>query len=346
MLDGFNELVKYSRSPTDSEVAALRIAGHAAQILAQFPKYELHMARLYYNTQQLLGYWRYYRNLVEAAISKGQVSRNFPLLLATSDPINRRVNLEGINIHQMRDGLFIKTDCNPHPPSFKRQELKYEQALLDDTLCAQGILDSLYGRLTLVSQYFYNTSVILYQMFLASERQAASEIWDSYKIHIFLDNFMYRFSDGSSRSSRFDFVFFANNRLELLVWLNASLKSGEPRSIKQVETFLNNQTKHYLRLSQSITLEKNEVLNCHKELLSYDGIQELVLLGSVPAEILDECRAPIQKMGVASLGCPFARARGVKINALTELYQYSDQLFLSVLEDSWEFKRLFQQKSI
>ena len=261
MLDGFHQLVEHSRSPDQPELTAMRIGSHAAQILAQYTKEELHVARL-----------------------------------------------------------------------------------LDSALGMNAVLDSLYGRLTLIAQSFHETSVILYQMFLARERQAASATWDSYKIHVFLDTFMYRLNHGSTRTSRFDLIFFANNRLELIVWLDSSLKAGKPRSLKQAEMFLNNQTKHYLGLSQRITLEENEVLNCHRELLHYDEIQNVVRLGNIPPEILEKCRKPIQDMGITSLGCPFARAKGVKINALTEIYQYSDQLFLRILEASWEFKRLFNQE--
>ena len=179
---------------------------------------------------------------------------------------------------------------------------------------------------------------------LARERQATSATWDSYKIHVFLDTFLYRLNNGSTRTSKFDFVFFANNRLELVVWLDSSLKAGKPLSLKQAEMFLNSQTKHYLGLSQRITLEENEVLNCHRELLHYDEIRNVVCLENIPPGILEKCRKPIQDLALTNLGCPFARAKGVKINALTEMYQYSDQLFLRTLEASWEFKHFSTNK--
>ena len=116
MLDGFHELVEHSRNPDQPELTSLRISSHAAQILAQYTKEELHVARLHYNTQQLLGYWRYYREHLQAGISNGRVSRSFPLLSATSDPVNHRVKLDGINIHQIKGGLFIKTNRSPRAP--------------------------------------------------------------------------------------------------------------------------------------------------------------------------------------------------------------------------------------
>ncbi len=65
---------------------------------------------------------------------------------------------------------------------------------------------------------------------------------------------------------------------------------------------------------------------------------------NIPSGILEKCRDPFQDLALTSLGCPFARAKGVKINALTEMYQYFDRLFVRVLDVSWEFAHLSTNK--
>lgn len=346
-LEGFHELVEHSRDtkPHWPFTLSSRIAESAVQLLTQYSREELRMARLYYNAQHLAGFWRYYLELIEAGISEGRISKQLPLFVASRDPLNYTVILNPVTIDQLKGDVFIKADTGRQSPSYTREGLNYEQGILSETLSADEVLASLDGRINLINDHFHKTCLILYELFLFRERQAVSEIWDCYNIHVFLDNFLFWTNQAGNRTSRFDFVFFVNNRVELMVWLKASLAAGKQHTVKDAEMFLYNQTKYYLGLSQRITYEENEVLNSHKELLFYDETEKIVRLGSVPSDISDESKKLIQVLGLSSMGCPFARAKGAKLSALTEMYQYFDQLFVRVLECSWEFEHLFYESS-
>lgn len=342
MLDGFDELLEHSRDRLREQLTA-KLSNHATQMLSAYSKEELHAARLYYNTRHLVGYWRYYRQCVDDAILNGRIPASFPLITADSDTISRRITLSKFNARKLFDGIFIPTSRGQGRSSFVRSEMTLGQ-LQDLNPDARVVLDSLDGRLSLVVKHFRETSAILYRLFLSDERRKGSELWDAYRIHLFLDTFMYRCDNGYVRSSRFDFIFFANNRLELMIWLEACLQNGESLSLKKAEQFLTRQTRYYLGLSQTIRLDENEVLNRHKELLYYDPVQRITRLRTVDLEILEACRAAIKDLGTNSQGCPFARVKGAKTNALTEVYQYLDRLFLFVLGNSWEFKRLMRSE--
>lgn len=312
------------------------------QLLTHYPKEDMRAARLYYNTEQLIAFWKYYHALIDNSISKGLISKRLPLLSATSDPANRQITLKAIKTSQLEGGLFIQLTQTPRP-TFEKKELDDMHAIQGGALNKKDVLDSLHGRLSQVMQLAYKACPILYSLFLAQERQSDSKIWEAYKIHTFLDTFMYLSSKTGPRTSRFELIFFANNLRELVVFLTAALASGKHLSIRQTTEFLDNQTKYYLGLSQRITLEENEILNTHKEFLHYDETRNIVRLENIPTQTLESSSILFQDLSITSLGCPFGRTKGVKQNAITEIYEFFNQLLIRALEASWEFEYLYKK---
>lgn len=343
-IHGFDDILQHSRNPQFEMQPDLfkQVYAQAIQILACYPKEELRTARQHYNTQQLLAFWRHYDDLINRGISKGLISKRFPLLTARFDPVNNRVVLDGIKISQMKGGVYIK-DSNSEA-TFSRREIDQRRVNLEYAPFTNDVLDSLEGRLTFLVHLVRQSSSILYAKFLLSESQAASDVWDAYRIHVFLDNFMYRdIETGLVGSSKFDFIFAPSNCRELIVWFKAALISGKHITIGQVREFLGKQTKYYARLSQRITLAENEVLNTHKEFLFYDESEGVVRMGSIPQEVFDPANDRYMDLAITSMGCPFGRVIGARDNALFEIFQYFNNLFIRVLEESWEFGCLFRK---
>lgn len=288
-LHSFEELVTLSRSPNLQHQAELasKIGPAAAKLLAQYSSDDLRIARLSYNSQQLVAFWRHYHTFIHSNIQSGRLAKRFPLLSATTDPSNDRIVLEAINIVQIEGGLFTQLTGTPHP-SFEFTKCDGIHFAQSRELSRKDVIDSLHGRLTNTIRLACSALPLLYTHFIAQERTLNSAIWEAYKIHIFLDTFMYRESEGGDRTSRFELIFFANNLQELIIFLEAAAAAGKRLSTKMAKDFLKSQTQYYLALSQRISLEENEILNSHKELLNYDEARNIVRLSKVPAELLEE----------------------------------------------------------
>lgn len=344
-LKDFERLVEYSINPakTISPDTVSELKTLATGILAAYPRDDLRAARLFYNTHQLIAFWRYYCELIEQSIEVESHTEKLPLISIALDPVRQQIKLTSVNREHFQGGVFVKTRHDPLHPDFKYAASDTPPAFDDGAHGDQAILDSLQGRLTLATQIVFRSSVILYRQFLLREKKASSDIWDAYRIHVFLDNFLYQPENGHTRISKFELIFFANNLRELLIWLDYARQNNIRITHADVEAFLARQTKYYLALSQNITLEENEILNSRKELLQYDETSGVVRLQNVPEELLAEPRKLYQELGMSSLGCPFGRTKGAKFNALLEIYRYYDRLFAQILKISWEYTRLYDR---
>jgi hypothetical protein len=120
--------------------------------------------------------------------------------------------------------------------------------------------------------------------------------------------------------------------------------AGNLLVISDVRDFLSRQTVHALKFSLKIQLPEAQVLNEHKELLAYNPGTDIVELQNIPQDMLESARAQIHEHGLIQTGgCPFAQAKGLNGNALVEVYDYFNTLFIAVLSSSWEFNALFSE---
>lgn len=316
------------------------MADHAQRVIRQYSLHELRVARQFYNAQHLLAFWRRYNEIISTGIARGILSRRFPLLSVKVDAANRSLTLDSLKLEQATAGIFRRLDASL-PPRFEWTDCDAGDRALAERLSEQDVLDSLHGRLAWILQQARTAGSILYTQFLGHEREAGSDQWAWYKIHVFLDNFLYNADGGSRGLSRFEFVFFSSNKEELMVWLAWELRQGSRLGIPRVRSFLARQTKFNMALSQRISLAENEVRNSRRDLLAYDPSSEIVKLAIPPGDILENAERHFREMDVRSLGCPFGREKGVARNALAEIYEYFNQLFVRAIEGSWEFQRLF-----
>lgn len=341
-LDGYDQIIGHTlthSAPPPPDILT-RLSQRASIILGKFPKEDLRVARHFYNTRQLIAFWKHYCELIDNCVNGGTETEPLPLVSISLDPTNKKITLQPVPKHLLTAGRFIRTNEDALHPTFRFIAPGKETPHPDALTRRQDALDSLEGRLTYAVQTAFQSSSILYKLFLHMERRSESEIWDYYKIHIFLDCFLYQQQKGHTRTSKFELIFFSNNLRELMIWLASAAKKDTHASDTDVDAFLERQTKYYLALSQRITLEENEILNTHKELLRYDSDSGTVVLGSAPDELLAESRNLYECLGISSIGCPFGRTKGINGNALLEIYTYYDRLFARITKSSWEFKWL------
>lgn len=341
-IPGFLSLVEKSREQdVSARYAMIATLDDPAQwVIRQYSLHELRVARHFYNTEHLLAFWRHYHAILDAGISKGLLPRRFPLPSVKIDADTRRLTLEGMNLDDITGALFLYHQRDAaRPATFARLELKARARL--EQLSEQQMLDSLRGRLAWVAKQVRAAASLLYTQFLWQERHAGSELWDWYKIHVFLDHFLYYAHAGDRRLSRFDLVFFSNNKEELAVWLEWELGQRAKLGIRQVRAFLDRQTRYNARVSQQVSLAENDIRNSRRGLLAYDPCSGVVKLSTGPGDILADAEAYFQALDIRSLGCPFGREKGIAGNALVELYEYQNGLFARAIEASWEFQRLF-----
>ena len=169
---------------------------------------------------------------------------------------------------------------------------------------------------------------ILYDLFIEHHRRIGGTIRDYYRIHFFLDNFLYVREDGMVRRSHFDFIFMNNNLYELKLYLQDRFDKEKRLTLDEVNTFLRQQRQFYAKAALSISLADNEIHNNRKDLLAYDEDVGIVLARDVTDTLREHYQDNvIEGYGlIRQGGCPFARSTGLKKNALIEVFEYTDTL--------------------
>ena len=345
-MEGFGTLVDRSRRLAANIRAKKleRIRLPAQRLVASYPRYELAIARQYYNNEHLIHFWRSVNQEIDRLVDVGAITREFPLFQvkahvsgltyeAVPIPVWNFVNIE---IHKTQDEPFLFTwrpGGNSTRPQINRESV----------LDGGKALDTLFGKLALLHNVVIHGFTGLYNIFLMHHRKQKDIVWDYYRIHYFLDNYLYLRQDGASCRASFGDIFFNSNLLELRVFLKHHLANRQYLSLQDVDDFLERQRQYYLRRAVTISLEENEHLNHRHDLFRYDPERGIV----VPEDMTDEMRqayrtAKIDPYGLLKLdGCPYAKSKGVKANALLETYEHFDKLMLHLLSRCPEFKELF-----
>ncbi|MEW6330544.1 MAG: hypothetical protein AB1560_03690 [Pseudomonadota bacterium] len=345
-LAGFDTFLKRSRVAEKGELSRLlaSMRGHAKRLIKTYPKHELAAARQYYNNEQLVHFWRGFSQELEGLIRLGAVPREFPVFEVSIDGTKqlygaRAVSIrhfEEIEVHRVSDHP-LRYRWNP-----KTGDVRQERDG-DDAQTAATNLESLMGKLTILHDMVFRSLRSLYGIFVEYNRMAGTKIWDYYRIHQFLDNFLYVAPNGEPCRSSFDFVFFNSNVHELRLYLAHHHDKQLPLTLSDVSDFLKRQRTYYQKLAVSISLEESEALNHRKDLYEYDEKCGVVMLAGITDEFKRHLhKHKIEPIGLLRLdGCPFAKSRGVERNALIEVYEFFDRLVLHFLAHSREFDRLF-----
>jgi len=315
-----------------------RMAARAREIIDEYDWEELRAARHYYNTQHLLAYWRRLHSLIATVVENKLVPPELPLFRIAEESTESRIVINHYRMDDLVEGVFYRNTGQGSDYSRRKQEPGDESF----RGTRNEAFVSMEGRMCYVAYLAISSYTQIYNAFIAGQHQHQTKVWKQYLVHVFLDSFLY-FPDGSdSGSSRFDLVFFTNNEKELLVYLRNRFETGNRLTITDVADFLERQSVYHLKLSQSITLEENDIRGVKKNLLYYDEDSGIVRM-QYPEELIEQSRKVIRdRLNLKELGCPFGRAKGAEQNALLEVYRYFDLLFTSVLRRSWEFPFLFK----
>jgi len=109
-----------------------------------------------------------------------------------------------------------------------------------------------------------------------------------------------------------------------------------------VSEFLERQRKFFLKLALTITLAENEIHNRRKDLRWYDHTAGIVKDGISEELIKHFDETVIKRYGlIKQSGCPFAKSKAFKKNALIEIFEYYDSMMIHMLSRASEFKQLF-----
>ncbi len=348
-LDGFDDLVRHSRSVGRVPEVDEKLKQRARDIVESRDMDELTAARQYYNNAHLLVYWRVLKEDIEKGYASGRISREFPLFQVKRDAGSGGIALEGVAaefLDQIHFDVDETTLIDFTDPGAELCELPVLFKLSDGSPSRQQPLNRAFMQLSLVSRIMLASLEAYYSSFIDYQYRQKSPILDYYRIHCFLDNFLYMNEEGDVRRSNYDAIFGNSSLYELKLYLQYNLDNEYLIDLKDVEAFLERQRKYYLSLALDITLEENEVHNRHKNLLAYDAERGVVHTQNISPELIEHFRTTvIESFGVVKQnGCPFAMSVGASGNALLEVFQYSDTVFLYVLRHSVDFNKVFGEQ--
>jgi len=321
------------------------LQSRANEIMKAVPKEELMAARQYYNNAHLLHFWGALSAEYEKMIQANVLNRDFPLFdlqvnhqtgqyrikPLTMDFINS-VNYEmPENARKPIEGV-MGIPVFPPPMARKRKSKK-----------GQARLDRLFLKLSLANKVYSATTTAFYDIFLQQHRNSSSYVWDCYKLHCFLDNFLYVDASGTARRSPFEFVFLNSDIYELKVFLQDRYEKSSGLLFEDVAAFLERQRAYYLKYAVTVSLKENEVHNRHKELLHYDEKRGIVVPSQDTRALQEKYdREVIRRYGVHKQGgCPFAKSKGIRMNAMLELLEFVDNIFLKLTVATPEFAALY-----
>ncbi len=346
-IDNFEEWLSSSLSAVANQTPGQEmnhLTNEALKIVQSKDRNELTAARQYYNNAHLLGYWRMLNTELGSAIKRGAVDADFPLLKIQPDKHPNWFLLTGIPLQFFSQ---IKFDIDEQTVLTSPEDFKKEVPVLlkpsggDQT--RQSRLNMVFLQLSLLVRIQMEAMSTFYKLFLQFQYELKSPLWDYYKIHIFLDNFLYVREDGYVRRSNFGNIFGNSSLYELKLYLQSCLDSHIKIRLADVEGFLKRQRKYMLNLALTISLEENEIHNCRKDLLAYDPERGVVRAIGITKDMLDYYQqSVIAPLGVIKQnGCPFALSKGLSRNALIENFEHFDRLIISFLRNSKNFHTAF-----
>lgn len=341
-LDGFDSLAAESRglsAPTLAERAA-RLRIDATLIAGSYPRMELAAARQYYNTEQLLRFWRYFNREIANLARLGLITAEFPLFTVQADLERLVYGIKPVDIEYFgalnTAGHGNDTHCPIQLPA---------QALHGLNAAEPGYarLSALFNKLLALHQIMFGTVKTYYDIFLKMGCKRNTVAWQCYKIHLFLDHYLYIDASGESLRADFDRIFFSTNVKPFQFYLAHCLASGATVTLADAEAFLARQRNHYLEQALSLSIEDTEILNLERQLIRYVPEKGVTTVCGATDELREFYRQNrIIPYGRIKLdGCPFAKVKGVRGNAMIEVFEMFDRMMLYLLLHAEEFNDLF-----
>jgi hypothetical protein len=322
----------------------LSLRSKAGQLVESYSRYELVAAKQYYNSDHLIHFWRWFVENLDMLTSAGAISRDFPVFKVRINWEILKYSVTRIPIQQFEHSLFYKISDQPlkyaSVPRASSGRSDHTGSIVD---MASIEFESLKGKLIVLRGQVFEILKTLYYVFLEFNRRSKSVVWNTYKIHQFLDYFLYIGPNGDNCGAAFEGIFFNSNISELTLFLEHHFAERRCLSLLEVDQYLQRQRRYYLTRAVSASLEESEALNHCRDLLIYDEQQGIVRLNGLTDEVRQQLREEkIEPYQIVRFdGCPFAKSKGVDHNALLEVYEFFDRLMLHLLNFSPEFGNLF-----
>lgn len=335
-LSGFDDLAARSRgigASRPSQACWDDIKRPAVDLIERYPRRILVEARQHCNIAHLVEFWRWYGDVLKKYILAGSLTENFPLFSIKEPSARRQYEIESLSPadfdhYEFRLIAKLPPTCQyRHNPSVKIKKLSKKKFIrvenLERFICKLCRLQDTYSR----------TTTYLYNMFIDAARQELSPAWGDYRIHLFLDRFLYQTKDGQICDAPFEKIFFSSNLSELSVYLRYKFDRKLIPSVQDVGKFLSRQRKYYLELAMQLDMAGAAYLNNYRHLLHYHPPKGIVILPEMESQILEIIdRDLIQAAGVIKMaGCPFAKSKGVSENAVLEAFRHVDTLMLEMV---------------
>lgn len=326
-LDQFNVLVDESaglpvRHPSPEQLEQLNAA--AQRLISGYDRKELVVARQSYNNEHVLEFWKFYSQECQRLLKSGTIAHDFPLFSVTPDFEGLDFDARAIPVTRFDEDDFLCQTVGASPADVPRDGL-----------------ERLWAKLVVLHRIQNATIQTLYRLLINKARLQGTAVWDYYRIHYFLDNNLYQLGNGAFYRSPFSFVFFNTNLLELKLYLEFHIRNAAEISLTTVQDFLERQREYYLRLALSVSSEENEIHNRRRDLCRYDPEDGVVKDQFTDALKNHYHETVVHACGMIKLdGCPFARTKGLRKNALIEVFEYFDRMMVHLLEHSVEFRAL------
>lgn len=335
-LSGFDDLAERSRGAEATgpgEGCWDVIRRPAMEIVGRYSKSALVEARQHYNNSHLVEFWRWYGDILKKYILAGAITKKFPLLSVKETSAHRQYEIKPLSpadfdCYEFRPITKLPPACqyryNPAVKIPRLSKKKFVQAEnLERFICKLCRLQDTYSKTT---TYFYNK-------FVNTARQELSPVWGDYRIHLFLDHFLYRTKDGQTCDAPFEKIFFSSNIAELSVYLRYKFERKLIPSVPDIGLFVSRQTKYYLELAMKLDMTGVAYLNNYRHLLHYAPAKGIVVLPEMESKIRQMIdRDLIQAAGIIKMtGCPFAKSKGVAENAVVETFRHFDMLMLEMV---------------
>jgi len=304
----------------------------AEEITARYEREELVRARHFYNSTHLVAFWRWHCGWVETHLPYDASSPDFPVFALESGVTPGEIRLKLIDPAVFEQFFFWKV--SDHPPAYKLCRLADKDCHVAEwSIHKSDDVEQLLGRLTLLSSKWKEYVTLLYNRFLSLQCLTDSSTWNDYKIHLFLDLFLYPELDAQNLGASFDNIFFSNNLIELGVYLRYCLEAENHITADDVSAFLERQRKYYIQLAMIIDHEQNAFLNNFRHLMYYEPERGVVVMPELSDDLRDSLHQKLMiEAGVVKAdGCPFAKSKGVSENAVLEHFTWFDTLMLTLV---------------
>lgn len=313
----------------------------ARELMGRYPRRTLVEARQHYNNVHLVEFWKWYYCKIQIYIAERSITQSFPVFLVKEPGLPEHIEIHALSPDYFDDYEFKVTSSLPPAYAYKFNPTARPRRISKRKFLEKENLDKFICRLSLLQNVYTKTTTSFYDQFLSLARRDSSPVWDDYRIHLFLDRFLYETADGQLCDAPFEKIFFSSNLCELAVYLRYQFERKFIPPIAQIGKFLSRQRKYYVELAMTLDMAGAAYLNNFRHLLHYHPQSGTVQIKEMEPQVrLMIDHDLVRSAGVINLnGCPFAKSKGTAKNAVIETFQHFDLLMMEMATHWYKFLR-------